>query len=558
MKRKINPAMVAALLVLAAAAVLFVLYYAVLRNLPSSRRADLSSYFHISGEGEVGIVADGIVSKNPGRLFDGELYLPCETVNELVDHGFYYDAKDRLLILTRPTEILTFPADGTDPVFCLKNEKPYVSAAFVRENCPVEAFYGGEPARISFRGTEEVSEATVQAEGIALREGDGVKNAILRELSEGESLRVLQTEAGEGWTAVLTEDGLSGFVPSDTLSEAKATRKDLPNAAEFTHLLRDEPMSLVFHQTTDQASNEALPSYLEGVYGVTDLAPTWFFLDSEVGEVTSLASKDYVRYAHERELGVLAVFNDFDGQAAGSHATGEALSGFGSRSAMISRVVEETLASEADGICIDFENVTSQSAGAFIEFLRELAVSCRREGLVLLVCNYTPSFTKYYARNRQAEVVDYLVLMCYDEHTSHSPKAGSVASLPFVENGILETLKEVPREQLVAALPFYTRIWETREGQAPECRAVGMAAADAFVEDNGLAVVRDEKIGQDYASKEENGLLVEIWLENLYSLGEKLEVVRRAELAGIAAWKLGFETEEVWELFVGYLESERK
>ena len=50
--------------------------------------------------------------------------------------------------------------------------------------------------------------------------------------------------------------------------------------------------------------------------------------------------------------------------------------------------------------------------------------------------------------------------MGYDEHYAGSPEAGSVASLSWVTQGVSDTLKEVPADQVILGMPFYTRVWE--------------------------------------------------------------------------------------------------
>lgn len=550
MKKKRNPALMAALIFFVAAIGVAV-FYTVSKNLPNRKKADLAAYYHLKEEGEIGLVCDGAVSEYPARNLDGKLYLPCAFLKEAPALGLYYDAVDHLLILTRPEEVVTVSADGTDEAFLLKNETPYVQLAFVEENCPAEvlvtADFNGEPESVSLRTAAHFQAATALENGGTLRTGASIKAPVLMEIPAGKPVRVLEGEAEDGWTAAVF-GGYSGYIKTEELTEVREVEGELPNAQEFTHRQKDGTVRLAFHQVTDQASNDALPEYIKKVSGVTDLAPTWFFLASGEGEVSSLADRTYVRRAAKKKMGVWAVFNDFDGQASG-RATGEALSSFRRREKMIRTVIDGVLAAGGSGICIDFENVTASCAADFIEFLRELSAECRREKLVLSVCNYTPMFTKYYNRKQQAEVVDYIICMCYDEHTKNSANAGSVASLPFVKKGIEDTLAEVPKEQLLAALPFYTRIWETKDGKILDCRSAGMAAAASFVKENGLSVTRDETAGQDYAMKEEDGIKTEIWLENRYSLEKKLEVVTEAELAGVAMWKLGFETEDIWDLF---------
>ena len=287
---------------------------------------------------------------------------------------------------------------------------------------------------------------------------------------------------------------------------------------------------------------------LSSVTGVNVLAPTWFFLDSTDGALADLTSTSYVEEAHDRGIQVWAVMNDFDGEVSSSSATAEALMTDASRSAMIDAVLEGLRNCGADGLCIDFEHVTDKSVSDFLEFVRECSGAMRTEGKVLSVCNYVPTFTKYMNRKEQGRVVDYVITMCYDEHTSGSKEAGSVASYGFVRDGIEDTAEDVPPEKLIAAIPFYTRLWETKGSEAPSSTAYGMSDAQKAVDAAGMTTVWDDTARQYYAEKDSGNVRMQIWLEEARSVSEKMSLIRKAGCAGVAEWKLGFETDDIWEV----------
>ena len=131
-----------------------------------------------------------------------------------------------------------------------------------------------------------------------------------------------------------------------------------------------------------------------------------------------------------------------------------------SRNRIIQTLIEQALAYGIDGLNVDLEGLPSSAGSGYIQFIRELSVECRKNGLILSVDNYVPSaWTTHYQRDKQAEVIDYLVIMAYDEHYNGS-EAGSTASFPFVENGIANTIAQgVPADRIICAVPFYSRIW---------------------------------------------------------------------------------------------------
>ena len=112
-----------------------------------------------------------------------------------------------------------------------------------------------------------------------------------------------------------------------------------------------------------------------------------------------------------------------------------------------------------------------------MEFLRVLSISCRANNLVLSVDNYVPkNYNAHYNWKEQGIVADYVIIMGYDEHYGGSQEPGSVASIGFVEEGISTMVQSVPAEKVINAVPFYTRIWETKGGQV-QSQAVGIESS---------------------------------------------------------------------------------
>ena len=130
-----------------------------------------------------------------------------------------------------------------------------------------------------------------------------------------------------------------------------------------------------------------------------------------------------------------------------------------------------------DGINVDFESLSEDAGPHFLEFLRELSIECHKNNLVVSVDNPVPEdFTSHYDRKEQGLVVDYVIIMGYDEHYVGSD-AGSVASLPWVEQGVQDTIAEVTRRRELSLLfRFYTRLWKTTGG-AVTSEAIGMDEA---------------------------------------------------------------------------------
>ena len=548
------------LLLAAAVALIGIISFAAGRFIPTSSKRDPKEYFGIEGRDEVGVVVNGHVFETPGITLNEEIYLPIDEVSKYLNPGFFYSENENMFIITTPVEkIAVSVADSAEQnLFVSRDGKNYISYNYLYQYTDMDGdVVLGDTDRIVIRTVFDYDMRTV-GEKAVVRERPTIRGLVLEKPEAGTQVSILESDGSMdagAWTRVTTPTGYTGYV------ENKYLEGDMIHVTEdrvrpeliYTHILREDKINMVFHQTDNQASNNMLAQSLEGVSGVNVIAPTWFYLESPEGDMSSVASDTYVATAHSRGLSVWTVANDFDGAVNSSKDTFSALSTYAGRSKIIDTIVSETVRVGADGINIDFEKVNADCAPYFQEFIRELSVSCRTQGLVLSIDAYVPTYTKYLGRAELARTADYIVCMCYDEHTSGSETAGSVSSLPFVQKGIRDTLKEVPPEQTVIALPFFTRLWKVNENAAPTSSAMGMGEAAAWLSENAANVVWDEETGQNYAEAKGVDGTSKIWIEDAQSISEKMKEVMAAGCAGVAEWKLGLETQDIWQVISDHL-----
>ena len=548
------------LLLAAAVALIGIISFAAGRFIPTSSKRDPKEYFGIEGRDEVGVVVNGHVFETPGITLNEEIYLPIDEVSKYLNPGFFYSENENMFIITTPVEkIAVSVADSAEQnLFVSRDGKNYISYNYLYQYTDMDGdVVLGDTDRIVIRTVFDYDMRTV-GEKAVVRERPTIRGLVLEKPEAGTQVSILESDGSMDagtWTHVTTPTGYTGYI------ENKYLEGDMIHVTEdrvrpeliYTHILREDKINMVFHQTDNQASNNMLAQSLEGVSGVNVIAPTWFYLESPEGDMSSVASDTYVATAHSRGLSVWTVANDFDGAVNSSKDTFSALSTYAGRSKIIDTIVSETVRVGADGINIDFEKVNADCAPYFQEFIRELSVSCRTQGLVLSIDAYVPNYTKYLGRAELARTADYIVCMCYDEHTSGSETAGSVSSLSFVQKGIRDTLKEVPPEQTVIALPFFTRLWKVNENAAPTSSAMGMGEAAAWLSENAANVVWDEETGQNYAEAKGVDGTSKIWIEDAQSISEKMKEVMAAGCAGVAEWKLGLETQDIWQVISDHL-----
>ena len=216
------------------------------------------------------------------------------------------------------------------------------------------------------------------------------------------------------------------------------------------------------------------------------------------------------------------------------------------RKKLITSLMQDAKTYGVDGINLDIEGIKASAGPHYVQFIRELSVDCRKEGLVLSIDSYVPaSYSAFYNWAEQGRVADYVVMMGYDEHYAGG-EAGSVASIGYERQGIADLLKQVPKEKIISAIPFYTRIWK-EDASGTSSQAVGISGAKAWVETNQVELYWQDDLGQYYGELEKDGVNYEIWMEEERSLALKMQLIRDNGLAGVACWRLGMESAEIWD-----------
>ena len=558
---RLAPVLVALLLIILVGAA-GIITSAIRRYTPSDARMDLADYYQQSGEDELSLILQDKIADSKGRIEDGTAYIPYTVVTEDLDGRFYWDQETQQMLYTLPEEILEIQPESNTyllsgktvtedyPIVRQIDGEYYIALDFLEQYMEIQGTVYEDPARavIFYKwGKAETVEATEETQ---IRYQGGIKSPILKDLEQGEEMLLL--EELDNWSRVMTRDGIDGYVENGSLSSVGEMEYTYTGSYEedFTSLTRDHKSNLEWHQVTSEAANQAFASDTQNMTGVNVISPTWFSVTSTQGNISSLASSDYVSQAHAKGLEVWGLIDNFDDEV----STLDTLSVRSARQHIIDMLLSEAKRVDLDGINVDFEALTEEEAPHFIQFIRELSVACRNNGLVLSVDNPVPQYTAFYNRKEQGIVADYVIIMGYDEHTVGSETAGSVASLPFVEEGIAQTLSEVPKEKVINGIPFYTRLWTEANNGMVTSEVCSMDQADAYVEKYNMEVYWNTDVSQNYAEAVTDSGVLKMWLEDEESLEEKMKLIQKYELAGVAEWKLGFERDDVWKIISSYVQ----
>ena len=559
-KKKAAPVLVVLILIVLVGAA-GVVSFLINRYKPGTEYMAGNEYFNLTDENSIALIQNGELLEEQAVLIGGEPYAAYTYVESQLNSCFYWDEETKGILLTTSGGVQTLlPGDaavaktpGGQPAVQQESDgKVYISLDVVKEYTDLDYVYYSNPNRVVIRNEwDGVEQATVQSDTAQVRQKGGIKSLILADVQKGDTL--LYLENLDNWCKVMTADGYTGYIQTEDISEPEAIEARTAKKDSYERIARDHKINLVWHQSTSTESNDAMAEMTAEMTGVNVISPTWFSVTDETGTISSLASADYVKLAHDagREVwGLIDNFNEaFDETTDLAYAS------------VRSRIIEQLLAEAAscgmDGINVDFENLKEAGIPHYLQFLRELTSAAHAQNLVVSVDTPVPqAYTMYYQRGEQARFVDYMIVMAYDEHFAGSEEAGSVSSLLFVQQAVEEMTRVMPADQVICGIPFYTRVWTEKFGQsAITSEVLGMDGAKNYAKENQMTETWDASLGQNVATVETSDARYTIWMEDEQSMEEKLKVIQSADLAGVAEWKLGFERADIWSLISEYIET---
>ena len=535
----------------------------------STEKADLAAQFGVQGEDDVPIVWGNELSEIHAKKIDGTYYMTLDDVKSQLNSRFYYGKQntqdatgmilycfptDKLKTVVGSSEVSTeqggtqtldyVPAVNVDGTI-------YLALNFVKQYTNFEMTAFENPTRLQIDTSwEEETTATINRK-TQIRTSGGIKSPVMEQLEKGDQVTVL--EQMDTWSKVKSADSVIGYVENRRLSDIKSqTPSPVTDYTEpeFTHLTFDGKVNMAFHNVWGSQGNVTLTSYMAQTKTVNIVAPTWYWVSDNDGNMEKAATQEYVSQAHSMGCQVWAVVDNINSASLQQLDNHTFLTTLDSRTNLIQQLIQEAQTYGFEGINVDFELIPED----YIEFIRELSIACRNAGIILSVDSYPNfSFNSHYHLDEQGIFADYIVIMGYDEHYAGSQEAGSVASISYVTQGIQMALNDgIAKDRPINAIPFYSRIWETEGGQVSS-KALGMQDIQDFIQAHGMTQSWNAETGQNYAETTEDGKKIQIWVEDAQSIQQKLDVMQSFGIKGVAEWRLQFETADVWDTISNYM-----
>jgi len=510
------------------------------------------------------------------------VYLRLDFLREHIDPFMFWDAGAEVLFVSTRYEMLEFTPDSyrflinegshlLDTPIRRANEMVYVPADLLHQLYPLTIEFFEEYNMVVITSADkQQTVATVAVSRADVRYWAGGRAPITAQPTQGTQLLLFPSDDDGEFVRVRTPLGLLGYVLRSDLENITTGYPRLNRAPVLDDWIDNWqphppnwPEGVAINMVWEMIYFvEAHPHRMQHPLhpGLTVISPQWFRINPEGTHLDSVASREFVDWAHEQNTLVWPLVFDVNNDRAR-----EFLFNREHRRYAINQLLRYADILNFDGINIDFEHLTASQGPYKIQFLRELAIPARERGLVLSAAVKIPlPDTTFYRRDLIALTLDFVQVMTYDEHWGPAAGVGPNASLPWVQWGVNNTLngiypeRGVPASQLIMGLPFYNRKWRVvqSDGSITQ-RALPMAYTRQFFENRNVDWVWDPNYGSYFGEvgdiEDGEAVFYRVWLECPRSIRAKMQIVLAHDLAGVASWSRGFEVPEVWDVISHYL-----
>ncbi|MTI49481.1 MAG: hypothetical protein FH761_16740 [Firmicutes bacterium] len=486
---------------------------------------------------------------------NGSLYIGIDVLKKNLNLDIIWDNKDKTIVYydgekvirlygnTSTIKINDGEVENSD-LLLVKNGQPLINIKLIDKYANYQTTFVDLTNILVIDKDGTIMRTAQSIEKSRLRGKESIWSEVKDIVNENEKVYVYHED--DNWTLIRTSRGFFGYIENKNI---KLNKKIVYKKKGKDNIRK--PQNKI-NLTWEYVYN-ITPSVdkLEKVDGLDVISPTWFNIKNTSGDIRDKGSKEYIEWAHNNGYEIWGLFsNDFD-----PDLTNTILNSAKLREQVIKNILELALKYNLEGINLDFENVYLKDKDMLTQFVKELSPIARENNLILsmdiTIKSLSPNWSLCYDREKLGKLVDYLILMAYDEHWANGGISGSVASLPWVEYGIETLLDEVPSEKVILGVPFYTRVWKEQQvdGEVKvTSAAVTMNRSFELIDKYNGDIVWDDITRQYYSEYNVGNTLNRIWLEDESSIKGRIDLIEKYDLSGVASWRRGYEKETIWEV----------
>lgn len=495
--------------------------------------------------------------KNEIMIKDNMIYLSKQDIANFFDKYIYEEEETNQIITTYDKKIAeigfeenTININGSDKTIRAHAEKEneiiYLPISEMTEVYGIEIEYLPDTKVVTMDSTDREQKKAILSSDVAVKSSTNFIAKTVDRVKKGDDVIVISSENGN--SRIRTKNGKIGYVKSNKLTNEITVREDMEEEKQVTGKI---------NLTWDYFSQYASAPDRSGqtIEGVNVVSPSFFYIDEEgdLRENVGEEGENYIEWAHNNGYKVWPMISNAEAATESLDITSNIMNSYEKRKELIEDIVNACVKYKIDGINVDFENMKQEDKDMYSRFIIELTPRLKEMGLVTSVDVTAPdggeTWSLCFDRHVIGDVADYIVFMAYDQYGVSSTKAGTTAGYNWVElslNKFLQT-EEIEPEKIILAIPLYTRVWTTDSNGKVTSKTVDMKDINEVIPE-GTNKTWDDELKQNYVEYTEGGNKKQIWIEDIDSLKAKISLITQNKLAGVASWRKGMETEEVWKM----------
>lgn len=497
---------------------------------------------------------------------DGIIYLSEDDIANFFDKHIYLEEENNKIITTYNKKIAEVSleenviningADKTTSAHAIeRNGVIYIPISEMTEVYDIEIGNIEETKVITMDSLDEEQKKAVVTSNLAVKSSTRFIAKTVDRIEKGDSVVVISSDGK--YSRIRTENGKIGYIKTNKLANEYTVREDM---AEQKQIEGKVNMTWDYYSEVGSAPDRTGTT----IEGVNVVSPSFFYIDENgafrenVGE----SGQAYIEWAHGNGYKVWPMVSNAPAANESLEITSEIMNSYENRKQLIEEIVDACVAYDLDGINIDFENMKQEDIDLYSRFIIELTPRLNEIGMVVSVDVTAPdggeTWSMCFDRNVIGDVADYIIFMAYDQNGISSTTAGTTAGYNWIELNLVKFLQteEIDSDKLILGIPFYTRIWTVdANGDVVRNPTVNMEDIEDVIPD-GVQKTWDDELKQYYVEYQDGEYTRKMWIEDVESLKAKVSLVNENNLAGVASWQYGMETEDVWPMLEEELKNE--
>lgn len=495
---------------------------------------------------------------------DGVIYLSEDDIANFFDKHIYLEEENQKIITTYDKKIAEVSLDedvininGADKNISThaveRDGTVYIPISEMTEVYDIEIDNIENTNIITMDSLDRGQNKAVVTSTVSVKSSTNFIARTVDRIEKGETVIVISSDGG--YSKIRTENGKIGYIKTNKLANEYVVREDMPEEKQIEGKIN---MTWDYYSEVGSAPDRSGTT----IDGVNVVSPAFFYIDENgiFRENIGASGEAYIDWAHGNGYKVWPMVSNAPAANESLEITSEIMNSYENRKQLIEQIVEACVTYDLDGINIDFENMKQEDKDVYSRFIIELTPRLNEMGMVVSVDVTAPdggeTWSMCFDRNVIGDVADYIIFMAYDQNGVSSTKAGTTAGYNWIALNLVKFLQteEIDSDKLILGIPFYTRLWtEDSNGEVVRNPTVNMEDIEEVLPDN-VQKTWDDELKQYYVEYQDGSYTRKMWIEDVESLKAKVSLVNENNLAGVASWQYGMETEDVWPMLKEELE----